>query len=69
MNFGGAFFGGVIVGGVDFSGASEQCSFGSGVVLFGGVILFGEVLRGNSGFGGVFNSIFQTALLKTFGLA
>ena len=43
--FGGAFFGGVIVGGVDFSGASEQCSFGSGVVLFGGAILFGEVLR------------------------
>ena len=64
MNFGGAFF-----GGVDFSGASEKCSFRSGVVLFGGVILFGEVLRGNSGSGGVFNSIFQTALLKTFGLA
>ena len=62
-------FGKLVFGGVDFSGASEQCSFGSGVELFGGVILFGEVLKGYLGSGGVFSSIFQTVPLKTFGLS
>ena len=48
----------LVLGGVDFSGASEQCSFGSGVVLFGGdfrkcIIFVGSVLVG-SALGGEF---------------